>query len=72
MKRAQSHSHFTLTQNKTLAELNHLSTRNATNLYHPSHPLRVALPDYFNIPRFIDRDLFHPPSEEALFAQRRA
>ena len=32
----------------------------------------MTLPDYFNIPRFIDRDLFHPPTEEAFFAQRRA
>lgn len=72
MKHSQSHSHFSLTQNKTLAELNHLSTRSTTHPYHPSLPLRVVLPDYFNVPRFTDHDLFQPLAEEALFAQRRA
>ena len=61
IKRAKSHVTFTYNQNKTLAELNHVSAKNQPLAYHPNKPCRILLPDYFNVPKFIDRSLFDPP-----------
>lgn len=58
LKRAASQPHFIPTINKTIAEINHPSSRIQPPKYNSTRPIRVQLPEYFNIPKFIDFDLF--------------
>jgi len=54
---------FTYDQTKTIAELNHVSSRHHNPVYSASKPFRIVLPDYFNIPKFTDQPIIgHLPS----------
>lgn len=72
MRRNNSHPNFVFSQNRTLAELN-LSTKNRPQVYHPLHPVRVHLPEYFNIPKFQDKDILNKScSEQELIKKMRS
>lgn len=45
---------FKPTHETTIAELNKVSIRETPQHYHPNYPLRISLPEYFNIPSFKD------------------
>jgi hypothetical protein len=66
--RNTSHQHFTCSPTRTLAEINRVSARSRPPRLSPSCPLRITLPDFFNIPRFQDMPLTanEPPPHQQL------
>jgi hypothetical protein len=74
LPRNHSHKAFTFDQTKTIAEINHVSSRHHKYFYSPFKPFRILLPGYFNIPNFIDQAVIGEVSSsshrEAIFKMR--
>lgn len=73
--RNSSHANFSYTQTKTIAEINHVSAKQQRPIYSTLKPFRILLPNYFNIPKFIDEVIVGEiplPSHQEVIAKMRA
>ncbi len=57
INRTYSLNKLTFTLNKTLAEINKVSVKLSEYKFHVNKPVRIVLPEYFNIPKFEDQHL---------------
>lgn len=62
--RTASVNNLKYTQTRTIAEINNVSAKTHKIVLDISKPYRILLPDYFNIPKFEDKNVINQ-SEEA-------